>query len=144
MILNINLNGATNLVATLPTDKMAYVESVVKFFEQNVVAVKSDYSEVGIIELTPTITLGDSVKFDNPQNRYSGSESSGNDLVVSGKGAEVIEGFEELTPTLSASNKRLMNELRKEIKKLEEDKKMLEIKVARLEDDVKALEGGDE
>ena len=37
-----------------------------------------------------------------------------------------------------------MNELRREIKKLEEDKKMLEIKVARLEDDVKALEGGDE
>lgn len=32
MILNIKLNGATNLVATLPTDKMAYVESVVKFF----------------------------------------------------------------------------------------------------------------
>lgn len=134
MILNINLNGATNLVANLPTDKMAYVESVVKFFEQNVVAVKEDYNEVGVIELTPTITLGDSVKF--LSNRYSSTESTGNDLVVSGAGSELIEGFEPMTPELSVSNKRLMNELRKEIKKLEEDKKMLEVKVERLQEEL--------
>lgn len=136
MILNINLNGATNLVANLPTDKMAYVESVVKFFEQNVVAVKEDYSEVGVIELTPTITLGDSVKFLSNSNRYSSTESTGNDLVVSGAGSELIEGFEPMTPELSVSNKRLMNELRKEIKKMEEDKKMLEVKVERLQEEL--------
>ena len=136
MILNINLNGATNLVANLPTDKMAYVESVVKFFEQNVVAVKEDYSEVGVVELTPTITLGDSVKFLSNSNRYSSTESTGNDLVVSGAGSELIEGFEPMTPELSVSNKRLMNELRKEIKKLEEDKKMLEVKVERLQEEL--------
>lgn len=136
MILNINLNGATNLVANLPTDKMAYVESVVKFFEQNVVAVKEDYSEVGVVELTPTITLGDSVKFLSNSNRYSSTESTGNDLVVSGAGSELIEGFEPMTPELSVSNKRLMNKLRKEIKKLEEDKKMLEVKVERLQEEL--------
>ena len=141
MILNINLNGATNLVATLPSDKMAYVEGVVKFFEQNVVAVKEHYNEVGIIELTPTITLGDSVKFDC--SRYSSSESTGQDLVVSGKGVKLIEGFEPMTPELSVSNKRLMTELRKEIKKLEEDKKMLEVKVERLQEELENL-GGDE
>ena len=136
MILNINLNGATNLVANLPTDKMAYVESVVKFFEQNVVAVKEDYSEVGVVELTPTITLGDSVKFLSNSNRYSSTESTGNDLAVSGAGSELIEGFEPMTPELSVSNKRLMNELRKEIKKLEEDKKMLEVKLERLQEEL--------
>lgn len=143
MILNIELNGATNLVATLPTDKMAYVESVVKFFEQNVVAVKEDYNEVGIIELTPTIILGDSVKFDCNSNRYSTVESTGQDLVVSGKGVELIEGFEPMSPELSVSNKRLMTELRNEIKKLSEDKKMLEVKVGRLQEQLDNL-GGDE
>lgn len=143
MILNINLNGATNLVANLPTDKMAYVESVVKFFEQNVVAVKEDYSEVGVVELTPTITLGDSVKFLSNSNRYSSTESTGNDLVVSGAGSELIEGFEPMTPELSVSNKRLMTELRKEIKKLEEDKKIMEVKVGRLQEELDNL-GGDE
>lgn len=136
MILNIKLNGATNLVANLPTDKMAYVESVVKFFEQNVVAVKEDYSEAGIIELTPMITLGDSVKFLSNSNRYSSTESTGNDLVVSGAGSELIEDFEPMTPELCVSNKRLMNELRKDIKKLEEDKKMLEVKVGRLQEEL--------
>lgn len=95
---------------------------------------KEDYNEVGIIELTPTITLGDSVKFDCNSNRYSSSESTGQDLVVSGCGVELIESFETMTPELSVSNKRLMTELRNEIKKLSEDKKMLEVKVGRLQE----------
>ena len=139
MILNIDLNGATNLVANLPTDKVEYVESVIKFFENNIVAVKDEYSTVKVINIVSTITLGDEVIFKASGNSYN--ESPEQDLRISGRSGDLIEGFELLTPELTASNIRNVNKLKEKIKGLEDDKKVLTVQLERLKEDMAKLSG---
>ena len=139
MILNIDLKGATNLVANLPTDKVGYVESVIKFFENNIVAVKDEYSTFRVVNLESTITLGDEVIFKDRGNSYN--ESPDQDLRISGRSGDLIEGFELLTPEITASNIRNMNKLKEKIKGLEDDKKVLTIQLERLKEDMVKLSG---
>ena len=139
MILNIDLKGATNLVANLPTDKVEYVESVIKFFENNIVAVKDEYSTVKVINIVSTITLGDEVIFNYRGNSYN--ESPEQDLRISGRSGDLIEGFELLTPELTASNIRNVNKLKEKIKGLEDDKKVLTVQLERLKEDMAKLSG---
>lgn len=139
MILNIDLKGATNLVANLPTDKVEYVESVIKFFENNIVAVKDEYGSIKTVNLESTITLGDEIIFKDRGNSYN--ESPEQDLRVSGRSGDLIEGFEVLTPELTASNIRNVNSLKGKIKSLEDDKKVLTVQLERLKEQIDLLSG---
>ena len=139
MILNIDLKGATNLVANLPTDKVEYVESVIKFFENNIVAVKDEYGSIKTVNLESTITLGDGITFKDRGNSYN--ESPEQDLRVSGRSGDLIEGFEVLTPELTASNIRNVNSLKGKIKSLEDDKKVLTVQLERLKEQIDLLSG---
>ena len=139
MILNIDLKGATNLVANLPTDKVEYVESVIKFFENNIVAVKDEYSTLKVVNLVSTITLGDEISFNDRGNSYN--ESPEQDLRISGRSGDLIEGFELLTPELTASNIRNVNKLKEKIKGLEDDKKVLTVQLERLKENMAKLSG---
>lgn len=139
MILNIDLNGATNLVASLPTDKVEYVESVIKFFENNIVAVKDEYGSIKVVSLESTITLGDEITFKDRGNSYN--ESPEQDLRISGRSGDLIEGFEVLTPELTASNIRNVNSLKGKIKSLEDDKKVLTVQLERLKEQIDLLSG---
>lgn len=142
MILNIDLKGATNLVANLPTDKVEYVESVIKFFEDNIVAVKDEYSTLKVVNLESTITLGDEVIFSDRGNSYN--ESPEQDLRISGRSGDLIEGFELLTPEVTASNIRNVNKLKEKIKGLEDDKKVLTVQLERLKQDMAKLSSDEE
>lgn len=137
MILNIDLKGATNLVANLPTDKVEYVESVIKFFENNIVAVKDEYGSIKVVNLESTITLGDEITFKDRGNSYN--ESPEQDLRISGRSGDLIEGFEVLTPELTASNIRNVNSLKGKIKSLEDDKKVLTVQLERLQEQIDLL-----
>lgn len=139
MILNIDLKGATNLVASLPTDKVGYVESVIKFFENNIVAVKDEYGSIKVVNLESTITLGDEITFKDRGNSYN--ESPEQDLRISGRSGDLIEGFEVLTPELTASNIRNVNSLKGKIKSLEDDKKVLTVQLERLQEQIDLLSG---
>ena len=139
MILNIDLKGATNLVASLPTDKVGYVESVIKFFENNIVAVKDEYGSIKTVNLESTITLGDEITFKDRGNSYN--ESPEQDLRISGRSGDLIEGFEVLTPELTASNIRNVNSLKGKIKSLEDDKKVLTVQLERLKEQIDLLSG---
>lgn len=139
MILNIDLKGATNLVASLPTDKVGYVESVIKFFENNIVAVKDEYGSIKVVNLESTITLGDEITFKDRGNSYN--ESPEQDLRISGRSGDLIEGFEVLTPELTASNIRNVNSLKGKIKSLEDDKKALTVQLERLQEQIDLLSG---
>lgn len=139
MILNIDLKGATNLVANLPTDKVEYVESVIKFFENNIVAVKDEYGGIKVVNLESTITLGDEITFEDRGNSYNDSPEQ--DLRVSGRSGDLIEGFEVLTPELTASNIRNVNSLKGKIKSLEDDKKVLTVQLERLKEQIDLLSG---
>ena len=132
MILNIDLKGATNLVASLQTDKVVYVESVIKFFENNIVAVKDEYGSIKVVNIESTITLGDEITFKDRGNSYN--ESPEQDLRISGRSGDLIEGFEVLTPELTASNIRNVNSLKGKIKSLEDDKKVLTVQLERLKE----------
>lgn len=137
MILNIDLKGATNLVASLPTDKVGYVESVIKFFENNIVAVKDEYGSIKVVNIESTITLGDEITFKDRGNSYN--ESPEQDLRISGRSGDLIEGFEVLTPELTASNIRNVNSLKGKIKSLEDDKKVLTVQLERLQEQIDLL-----
>ena len=137
MILNIDLKGATNLVASLPTDKVGYVESVIKFFENNIVAVKDQYGSIKVVNIESTITLGDEITFKDRGNSYN--ESPEQDLRISGRSGDLIEGFEVLTPELTASNIRNVNSLKGKIKSLEDDKKVLTVQLERLQEQIDLL-----
>lgn len=139
MILNIDLKGATNLVASLPTDKVGYVESVIKFFENNIVAVKDEYGSIKVVNIESTITLGDEITFKDRGNSYN--ESPEQDLRISGRSGDLIEGFEVLTPELTASNIRNVNSLKGKIKSLEDDKKVLTVQLERLKEQIDLLSG---
>lgn len=136
MIININLNGATNLVASLPVGSMAYVDSVVKFFENNVVAVKDDYRSVSVVDLESVITLGESVKFQ--KDSYSNDENTA-DMVVTGRSGDVIKDFEPLTPEVLVSNKRQLAKVIKELEGVSNENKMLKLQVGKLEDQIEVL-----
>ena len=139
MILNIDLKGATTLVASLPTDKGEYVESVIKFFENNIVAVKDEYGSIKVVNIESTITLGDEITFKDRGNSYN--ESPEQDLRISGRSGDLIEGFEVLTPELTASNIRNVNSLKGKIKSLEDDKKVLTVQLERLQEQIDLLSG---
>lgn len=139
MILNVDLKGATNLVASLPTDKVGYVESVIKFFENNIVAVKDEYGSIKVVNIESTITLGDEITFKDRGNSYN--ESPEQDLRISGRSGDLIEGFEVLTPELTASNIRNVNSLKGKIKSLEDDKKVLTVQLERLQEQIDLLSG---
>lgn len=141
MIININLNGATSLVASLPVEHMAYVDSVVKFFENNVVAVKDDYYSVSVVDLESVITLGDSVKFQ--KDNYSNDEKTA-DLIVTGRSGDVIKDFEPLTPEVLVSNKRQLAKVIKELESVNNENKMLKLQVAKLENHLEELTQSEE
>lgn len=136
MIINIKLNGATNLVASLPVERIAYLDSVVKFFENNVVAVKDEYLSFSVVELESVITLGDSVKFQKDNYRKDEIET---DLIVSGRSGDVIKDFEILTPEVLASNKRQLAKVIKELGSVNNENKMLKLQVGKLEDQIEGL-----
>lgn len=141
MIININLNGATSLVASLPVERMAYVDSVVKFFENNVVAVKDDYRSVSVVDLESVITLGDSVKFQ--KDSYSNDENTA-DMIVSGRSGDVIKDFEPLTPEVLVSNKRQLAKVIKELESVNNENKILKLQVEKLENHLEELTQSEE
>ena len=136
MILNINLKEATNLIFSLPSDKVEYVENMVKLFENNAVAIKHRWGELETVEVESTITLGDSIEF-KQNDSYSNPTSS--DLNVSGKSGDVLEHWVELTPQVLANDKRLTEEYKKKIKKLEEDNKYLKTQIERLNEELEDI-----
>ena len=89
--------------------------------------------------MSSTITLGDEVIFNYRGNSYN--ESPEQDLRISGRSGDLIEGFELLTPELTASNIRNVNKLKEKIKGLEDDKKVLTVQLERLKEDMAKLSG---
>lgn len=137
MMLTIDLKGATHLVANLPTDSLQHTQSVIKFFEDNVVSIKSDYfsSEVSA-DTVATITLGDSVKFATQSN----AEHSNGELIIKGRGNSLVEGYEKYTPEVLISFKKEKEAHEKRSKVLQSQIEVLENQLEILKEKNETLE----
>lgn len=135
MIIEIDLKGATSLVANIPVSNLEYAQDVINFFEKNVVAVRMEYSDATVVQPESVLKFGDSVRF----NGNEWSSNNGNDLIVTGRSDDVIKGFVPMKPEVLVSNKRIVEKLKKDIERLETEKKQLVLDKSDLQEKIDSL-----
>lgn len=141
MYVNINTNGATNILINIPhqgSDKS--LPAMASMLEKNAVFICSGYNEIKIVEPEMTIELKDCIKFE------AGSYDKKQSIIIKPEdsGAIINDDFVPATNEVFVSNKKAMemfsekNEtLRKELDFLKTVISQNEAEIERLESELK-------
>lgn len=134
MLLNIETNGATNIVINVPSDRVGYAQDLINIFEKNAVFVNKGYSEVKIVEPTQTLLLGEAIKF--VVDSYSGSSM---ELEVVGQGDCGLSDPLVATPEVFVSIAETTKKNREELDKSKKECEFLKLQVENLKEEISSL-----
>lgn len=136
MLLNIETNGATNIVINVPVEHLKYSQDVVNLFERNAVFVNKGYNEIKFVKPTSTMVLGEDLKFESSY----GTEL---ELIVTGKGSAEFDGFVEATPEAFISMKDAIEKRKAENEKLTKEISYLKMQIANKDEEIETLKNND-
>lgn len=138
MLLNIETNGATNIVINVPAERIKYAQDLINIFEKNAVFVNSGYSNTTIVTPKQTLELGENIKF-----KSSGYNSEEIELEVVGKGDSRLEDAVIATPEVFISMSEATKKYKIELEKLTKEITFLKMQVANKDEEIEALKSDD-
>ena len=142
MLMQVKLNGASDLIINLTTENVEYVQDMIRMFETNVVAVQGQYSGGKIVELDTTIIVGKHVTFKGNDSSYS--EPTPDLIIHAGESDSILKNYEPLPMESLISVKGQMKKLHETNTSLKKENEYLKEKVNRLEQSLEAALNGED